>query len=76
MDILRVKKAQLPAPPIASPKKRKITITSAVTIADDCDASPAGSSTGPGTLTRTTKGGHGRQNQDTEQSPNTSEVGV
>jgi hypothetical protein len=74
MDILRVKKAQLPAPPITSTKKRKITsgkITSAVTVADsDCDTLPtAGSSTGTGTLAQATRGGHGGQNQGTEQSP-------
>ena len=44
MDILRVKKAQLPVPPI---KKQKIS--SAATIIDE-DSPEAGSSTGPGTL--------------------------
>lgn len=75
MDILRVKKAQLPIPPITSPKKRKIT--SAVNVADsDCDASPtAGSSTGRGTLAQATGVGHGGQNQGAEQSLNTTEDG-
>jgi len=76
MDILRVKKAQLPAPPITSPKKRKIT--SAVTVADsECDTLPtAGSSTGTGTLAQATRSGHGGQNQGTGQSPSTPKVGI
>lgn len=52
MDILRVKKAQLPTPPIVSTKKRKDRkITSAAAITE-CDGVPpeAGSSTGPGTI--------------------------
>lgn len=47
MDILRVKKAQLPVPPITATKKQK-TISSAATIVDE-DSPEAGSSTGPGT---------------------------
>jgi hypothetical protein len=82
MDILRVKKAQLPAPPITSPKKKenhyKRKITSAVTVADsDCDNLPtAGSSTGTGTLAQATRGGRGGQNQGTGQSPSTPKVGI
>ncbi|KAF9464388.1 hypothetical protein BDZ94DRAFT_1162036 [Collybia nuda] len=52
MDILRVKKAQLPTPPIVSTKKRKERkVTSAAAIAE-CDGTTleAGSSTGPGTM--------------------------
>lgn len=48
MDILRVKKAQLPVPPTTATKKQK-TISSAATIIDE-DLPEAGSSTGPGTL--------------------------
>lgn len=53
MDILRVKKAQLPVPPITSSKKKKFT--SAATIMDDSADDPleAGSSTGPGTVAGT-----------------------
>lgn len=47
MDILRVKKAQLPVPPTTATKKQKIS--SAATIIDE-DLPEAGSSTGPGTL--------------------------
>jgi len=71
MDILRVKKAQLPAPPIASTKKRKITSAVAVAEEDSGEALSmvAGSSTGPGTL---------MQNQSVEGTPVNipSDVGV
>jgi len=56
MDILRIKKAQLPTPPPQAPKKRKerkITSASAVNdsnLGESRDAAmEAGSSTGPGT---------------------------
>jgi hypothetical protein len=53
MDILRIKKAQLPSPPPQAPKKRKekkITSAPAVSESNLGEASrEAGSSTGPGT---------------------------
>lgn len=60
MDILRVKKAQLPSPPITSTKNRKVTIADS----DSGGASPmAGSSTGPGTLIQgQDQGAHGSTN--------------
>lgn len=57
MDILRIKKAHLPSPPAASPRKRKERkVTSAAAIHDNdggmagVTISEAGSSTGVGTL--------------------------
>lgn len=50
MDILRVKKAQLPAPPVpsAAKKRKERKVTSAAAI-EDQDVPEAGSSHGPGT---------------------------
>jgi len=56
MDILRIKKAHLPSPPVQTPKKRKERkITSAPAVNESSlgenrdDTKEAGSSTGPGT---------------------------
>lgn len=57
MEILRVKKAQLPTPPIVSIRKRKERrVTSAAAIIESEGAGPpeAGPSTGPGTKAAST----------------------
>jgi hypothetical protein len=53
MDILRVKKAQVPAMPVAS-RKRKVITPATVADGDDAAQPEAGSSSGPGTLMQTT----------------------
>lgn len=67
MDILRVKKAHFPAPPVQS-KKKKVTSAAAVTDSDNgtTPAAEAGSSNGPGTLGAAKATGERRRTADVE----------
>lgn len=73
MDILRVKKAHLPAlPPVSTRKRKERKVTSAPAVNEpDASVPEAGSSTGPGT----SEGNKGSSSKDTNASQSASESG-